>query len=510
MGVATLSVQAVMLLGGLLSLYIFKIITGYARLRQFRGPSWTGISNWPHSIAILGGNCHEWYAEVNNKHGPIARVAPRVLITSSPEVWMHVNNKPGYKRSDWYYRATRIEYRRDNIFSQTDNAKHEKRRKQMAPGYSGRENTQLEGSVDERVQDFLNLIRSKYISSDRQVIPMDLAKKVQFLSLDVISSIGLGKAFGMLRSDRDVDNYLQSSEEGLAIGNTFLGMGFAWITQMPFIGRFIAPSAKDNNGFGKMMAVCFRLVDERAANSAEEKSDMLASFMRHGLAGDELRTEALEQILAGSETTASAIRGTLLYIMTNPRVYFKLQQEVDDAVHRGLAPSMSEGLVTAAQAKGLPYLQAVIREALRLWPPVANIFSRDVPAGGDTVVVDGESVFLPGGACVGYSAYAMHQSEKIYGNDAHVFRPERWLESDSVKLAAMVRTNDLTFGHGKFQCLGKVVGQMEIGKTVFELLRNFDMALINPTHPWNATNYLGLFAISNMWVQVTERTSCSP
>lgn len=69
MGVATLSVQAVMLLGGLLSLYIFKIITGYARLRQFRGPSWTGISNWPHSIAILGGNCHEWYAEVNNKHG---------------------------------------------------------------------------------------------------------------------------------------------------------------------------------------------------------------------------------------------------------------------------------------------------------------------------------------------------------------------------------------------------------------------------------------------------------
>lgn len=66
--------------------------------------------------------------------GPIARVAPRVLITSSPEVWMHVNNKPGYKRSDWYYRAVRIEYQRDNVFSQTDNAKHERRRKQMAPG----------------------------------------------------------------------------------------------------------------------------------------------------------------------------------------------------------------------------------------------------------------------------------------------------------------------------------------------------------------------------------------
>ena len=168
---------------------------------------------------------------------------------------------------------------------------------------------------------------------------MDLAKKVQYFTLDVISSVGLGKAFGMLQSDHDVDDYLKSSEEGLAIGNTALAIGFSWITQMPFIGRFIAPSPKDSNGFGKMMAACFRLVEERAAGSTNEKSDMLASFMRHGLAGDELRTEALEQIIAGSDTTAGAIRGTLLYLITNPRVYLKLQHEIDDATRRGLAPS---------------------------------------------------------------------------------------------------------------------------------------------------------------------------
>ncbi|KAL5342230.1 cytochrome P450 [Aspergillus crustosus] len=516
MGLATLFGQPVMLLCGLFGLYVFRAFVTYAKLRQFRGPLCTGWSNWPHSMAMLWGNCHEWYADANRKYGgrldpgPIARVAPRVLITSSPEVWMHVNNKPSYKRSDWYYRATRIEYRKDNVFSQTDNAKHEQRRKQMAPGYSGRRNTNLESSVDERVQDFLNLIRSKYVSSDRRVVPMDLAKKVQYFTLDVISSIGLGKTFGMLQSDQDVEDYLQSSEEGLAIGNTALALGFSWITQAPFIGMFIAPSPKDNNGFGKMMASCFRLVDERAAKSTDQRSDMLASFMHHGLAGDELRTEALEQIIAGSDTTASAIRGTILHIMTNARVYLKLQREIDDAVRRGHAPSRGEGIITAAQARQLPYLQAVIREALRVWPPVANIFPRDVPAGGDTVVVDGESVFLPGGVCIGYSAYAMHQSETIYGKDAKAFRPERWLELDPAKLAVMLRTNDLIFGHGKFQCLGKPVAQLEIGKIVFELLRNFDLALISPTRPWDARNYLGLFAISNMWVQVMERTTRAP
>lgn len=362
---------------------------------------------------------------------------------------------------------------------------------------------------------------------------VDLAKKVQYFTLDVISSVGLGKAFGMLQRDIDVDDYLKSSEEGLAIGNTALAMGFSWITQAPLIGRFIAPSPKDNSGFGKMMATCFRIVDERVriASSTNERSDMLASFMRHGLEGDELRTEALEQIIAGSDTTASAIRGTLLHVMTNPRVYIRLQREIDDAVRDGHAPTT--GLITAAQARKLPYLQAVIRESLRVWPPVANIFPRDTPTNGDTLIVDGEHVFLPGGVCIGYSAYGMHQSEKIYGQDAKAFRPERWLESDPAKLALMVQTNDLIFGHGKFQCLGKAVAQIEIGKTVFEVsrsssacyrlildntltghrpdaqfLRHFDLALISPTRPWDARNYLGLFAISNMLVQVTERTPC--
>jgi hypothetical protein len=54
---------------GLVILWIVKTITSYAKLRQFQGPRWTGISNWPHSLALLRHNCHEWYAEVNNKYG---------------------------------------------------------------------------------------------------------------------------------------------------------------------------------------------------------------------------------------------------------------------------------------------------------------------------------------------------------------------------------------------------------------------------------------------------------
>lgn len=494
-----------LLLVGLLAYFVASVIEAYVKLRNFRGPFWTNFSSWPHRRELLKNTCHEWYGELSERYGPIVRIAPNVLITSSPDVWAHVNNKPGYKRSDWYYVACRIEHRRDNVFTQTDNRKHDHRRKQMAPGYSGRENPHLENSIDQRLQDFLDLVRSKYLSTSAGAVPMDLARKVQFFTLDVISGVGLGKTFGMLQSDADVEDYLKSSEEGLFIANVGLALGFSWLTQAPFIGRFIAPSPKDKKGFGKMMATCFRYVDERVSSPTDKRSDMLASFIRHGLAGDELRSEALEQIVAGSDTTASGIRGTLLHIITNPRVYTKLQREIDDAVRDGKAPS--SGLIAHAQARQLPYLQATIREALRVWPPVTNIFSRDVPPGGDTVKVDGKEVFLPGGACIGYSALGMHHSPEIYGSDAKVFRPERWFESDEEKLAAMLRTNELIFGYGKFQCLGKSVAQIEIGKIIFELLRNFDIALTNPTRPWNALNYLGLFSISDMWVQAVERNA---
>ncbi|KAK1722483.1 hypothetical protein CaCOL14_006198 [Colletotrichum acutatum] len=477
----------------------------YVKLRHLGGPWWSGLTHWPHSKAIISSNCHEWYADVNEKYGPIARIAPGILVTSSPEVWAHVNRHPGYKRSDWYYHACRIEYQRDNVFSQTDNEKHEKRRKQMAPGYSGRENLDLEPTIDQRLEELLGLIRSKYLSTDGKVTPMDLAKKIQYFTLDVISSVGLGKAFGMLRTDSDVDDYLKSTEEGLSAISVACAIGISWIAQSPIIGKFIAPSPTDNNGFGKMIAACFRYVDERTEKPTDERSDMLASFIRHGLNGDELKTEALEQIIAGSDTTAAAIRGTLLQIMTNPRVYAKLQHEIDEAVHAGNAPKLGEGIITLGQAKKLPYLQAVIRESLRIRPPVLNIFSRDVPLGGDTIEAKGETYLLPGGVCVGYSGYAMHRSQATYGVDSKAFRPERWFETDPDKLTSMIQTNDLIFGHGRFMCLGRPVAQMELSKAIFELLRNFELASNDPARPWRAKNCMGLFVISDMWVQVTER-----
>ena len=361
------------------------------------------------------------------------------------------------------------------------------------------------------------------MSIEKNWKPVDLARKIQYLTLDVISTVGLGNSFGMLKDDNDINDYIKSVEEGLWMSNIFMGTGLYRIMQIKWIGRLLGPSTKDSKGFGKMMATAGQMVTERLKSPTDSRSDMLAAFMRHGLTGDELRMEAFEQVLAGSDTTASGIRGILLCLFTNPRVYQKLQAEIDDAVKSGKAPP--NGIISDAEARRLEYLQAVIREGLRIFLPVVNLFSRDTPPEGDTVTLNGKSIFIPGGTWIGYCALGIHHSKETYGKDAEIFRPERWLVDDKDQLANMTRINDMIFGYGRWKCIGQTVALIEISKIIFEVsddfsrlttntltsevkaLRNFDWALVNPEKPWSRKNFNGLFAVSDMWVTATERAS---
>ncbi|KAI0012005.1 cytochrome P450 [Xylariaceae sp. FL0662B] len=492
----------------LLIVYIFTAGPLSTKLRRFKGPRSTMFSEIPHIRAFLTEQCQDWYAELNRTYGPIARVSPRILATSSPDLWARVNAKPGYTRSKWFYRPARFDWRNDTVFTEIDNKKHETRRKRMIPGYSGRENLTLESDIDTCISELIQLIQSGYACRRK---PMDLALKIQYFTLDVISLIGFGKCFGLIDADDDPDEYVKSTAAGLRAINKQMAFGTWWTNWIPLIGPKMDLDPKTAKGFEKMLALSSAMVEVREQAFKEqkdlgvvEKADMLTSFMKHGLSGSDLKAEVILQIVAGSDTTAAELRGAMLYILANPRVYKVLQSEIDEAVRSGKAPAAPE-IISYAQAKQLAYLQAVIRETIRIFPPLNDPLSRDTPPEGDTVDIEGEEVFLPGGVSIIPSFTAMHRNENVYGADTDLFRPERWLEeSNKEKLEAMKRTNDLMFGHGQYLCLGKGIAMMEMSKALFELLRNFDWGVINPQKPWTCVNFMGLRSISDQWVQVEE------
>ena len=300
---------------------------------------------------------------------------------------------------------------------------------------------------------------------------MNFAEKISFMTLDVISRIGFGEPFGSLLADRDVDGFLDASNKGLPLMNAVAAVGLTPIIQIPWVFRIFGPNERDKEGLGKMLANAIKIIEKRVKQGVDvsKKSDMIASFVRHGVGKEDLVSEACLQIVAGAETTSSSLRGIMLYLLANPRVYAKLQAEVDAAVADGSA-APSPAIVSDAVVRKLPYLQAVIREAIRIHPPVTSELPKRVPAGGETVTVDGKPVYIPGGTDVAISVLGMFRRQTIFGEDVDVFRPERWLvERDEGKLAAMNRTVDLVFGYGKYQCLGRPIALTEMGKAVFEV-----------------------------------------
>jgi cytochrome P450 len=151
---------------------------------------------------------------------------------------------------------------------------------------------------------------------------------------------------------------------------------------------------------------------------------------------------------------------------------------------------------------GLPYLQACIKESLRHNPAATGLLPPVVSPNGDTH----KGVYLPPGTEVAFCAWNIHRTNtKAYGDDAHVFRPERWLEASPERLAVMEEAFHLVFGFGRFRCMGENIAKIELNKMFFEMFRRFNWSLVDPIHPLTKNMNYGLFVQKGMWVRVTER-----
>lgn len=164
--------------------------------------------------------------------------------------------------------------------------------------------------------------------------------------------------------------------------------------------------------------------------------------------------------LAGSDTTASATRAILLHVITNPPVLQRLLEEIKQS-------DVSDP-IKDAEAKKMPYLQAVIKEGLRIHPPVTGLMLKVVPPGGDTVL----GKYLPAGTKLGYTAFGLFLDPKLWGQDSKVYRPERWLEGTPEEIKRKENDMDLVFGWGRSQCLGKTVAAIELNKIIVQVSTN--------------------------------------
>lgn len=135
-------------------------------------------------------------------------------------------------------------------------------------------------------------------------------------------------------------------------------------------------------------------------------------------------------------------------------------------------------LPSEEQLQRLVYLEATIRETMRLYPVVAFNIRTCVT---DTLLSDG--TFVTAGTRIGLSTFAMGRMEKLWGNDAHEFKPERWLEGDgdALRIKHVPTFRFPVFHTGPRVCLERHLAMLEM-KVTATLLTSFQLVVWPKNH----------------------------
>uniref|UniRef100_A0ACD5UWD4 Uncharacterized protein n=1 Tax=Avena sativa TaxID=4498 RepID=A0ACD5UWD4_AVESA len=216
---------------------------------------------------------------------------------------------------------------------------------------------------------------------------------------------------------------------------------------------------------------------EEMSKQGWEKHDLLSSFMASqsdSYSETALRDVVISFLLAGRETTSSALTWFFWLLSSRPDVESRIRDEVAAVRARrthGHGDVDSKVGFDLDELREMHYVHAAITESLRLYPPVP-VNSLNVQAAD--VLLDGTAV-RPGWF-MSYNSYAMGRMESIWGEDAKEFRPERWLDkAEGTLFRPQSPFRYVAFHAGPRICIGKEMAYIQMKSIVASVLEELEL-----------------------------------
>ena len=178
---------------------------------------------------------------------------------------------------------------------------------------------------------------------------------------------------------------------------------------------------------------------------------------------EEIKTESFVLMVAAADTSSAFISPFVNYIIQDEEIYANLAREIDSFE---LAGKLSRPIATFQETNEMSYFMACIKETLRFSPSTPFILPRYVSNGGMNL----NGIWVPEGTEIGANPYIIHRDSGVFGADAHLFRPERWLENE--ERAKEMNKYILSWGYGTRSCLGKNIAQMITQKLCLQVSPN--------------------------------------
>lgn len=410
-------------------------------------------------------SCTCLYASLTDS-GPVVRLAPnRYSINDGEAAKVILGHHSAMEKSKYYYAFGSIY--EHNLFSEPRVDLHAKIKRPMAQLYSQTNLLSYEPFVDTCNSILLKRI-DEYVNNGNT---LDVRELMQFYAFDVIGEITCGSRFGLMEANGDKDGIITTIDESLVYGAT--------IGLVPYLHWWIIKITETfgvRSNFDIITNFVNLHINNRAsgvAKSPEDRSDFLDKMIPMEVSGKSsrlyTRLAASQNIAAGSDTTAVSLSSVIAHLTKYPDTLAALRRELDEATAAGKLSTPAK----FQEAQKLPYLQAVIMEALRVHPAVGAPLTRVV--GPQGLQIAGQ--FFPPGTEVGVNAWVIHNNKDIYGPDADVFRPERWLTTDKEERAVLDR-NFLAFGNGARTCIGKNISLLEMSKVIPQIVRKYDFQIV--------------------------------
>ncbi|KAM0493214.1 hypothetical protein ACHAP8_009395 [Fusarium lateritium] len=466
----------------------------FSPLKNIPGPIVARFTDLWYVNRVRKGHFEHDNISLHRRYGPIVRYGPNRYSFDHPEaaqIIYGVGKSDKFAKSS-FYRAFGTPIRdQPNIFSHQNIKEHSQMRRLYQNTHAMSALVSYEDSVDECSDLFDQRLREMTggpVSANVQP-HVDLGRWLQCYAFDVIGMITYSKRLGFLDQGVDIAGIMESLEEFLAYSSV-IGV-YSWIHPFLFhLRNFLAGNT--GTGIQYVMNYTEKLMKEHQAqpknldleDEDNQRMDFLSKYVaRHRK--DPLTyndwyvlSGCLSNMAAGSDTTAISLSAIMYFLMTNPKVADKLREEVADHQSRAVHPHR----LSFKETQEMQYLQAVVKEALRLHPAVGQPLERVIPAGGATIA----GQFFPEGAIVGVNCWVEHHSS-VFGPDPEVFRPERWLETDKVRLDTMNR-HWMPFGMGARTCIGRHISMLEISKLIPRLIRDFDFTFPNGVQNFETNN----------------------
>ncbi|KAJ6568245.1 cytochrome P450 [Mycena vulgaris] len=456
------------------------------------------------------------YGQVVKIHGLFGE---RQLFVFDP-VALHtvlVKDQDLYEEEEMFMCLSSVLFGR-GVFS-TIRDDHRKYRKIMMPAFSAtnlREIIPLFYEVAERTRD--GLIAPNIIDGPHT---LEFNSIISRTSLELIGRAGIGYSFdpmipGQEQTDRYAEAFRALLPAAFKLGLLLPLLPLVLKIPFPSFHRFminLIPSstlhrARDVVDFTNATAA--QLVSERKAailngelDAKHDARDLMSVLMKGNMSSggthltDNEMVAAISMILfAGTDTTSSAMNRILHLLALYPDVQEKLRAEILAAPEH-----MNHDLLTS-----LPYLDAVVREVLRLYPPPGPMSriaweNTVLPVSTPIIGVDGTAmttIAVPKGTPIHIAISAANHNKHIWGEDALEFRPDRWtngrVDSVTTKLCG-VDGSTMTFLGGGRSCIGFKFAHLEMKVVVCVLLRAFKFSKPDPRIKWRMN---GLVAAPNI------------